>query len=177
MPVAALHNLGTQSQYMSHDRPSAPAGYYWHPVPEMKTSLLVPDGWSVRSAHDERVASYYFARGSLEVPTERRVALSVLAITQSSHEHDASEYAMEFLASVCQGRELVNIFDEQQMSLFIGNGCFARDEGTVLYMLMIANPKTDSLYQFLFSAPDAEWDGAWPVGEKMIGSVVLDPAL
>lgn len=89
---------------------------------------------------------------------------------------NASEYALQFLANVCHGGELLNVLDEQ-MSLFVGSGCFTRDEGTVLYTLVIANPKTNSLYQFLFSAPESEWNDTWPVGEKMIGSVVLEPAL
>lgn len=87
----------------------------------------------------------------------------------------AVEYVWEFLAAVCIDGVLLNILDPA-MGFLVGHGCFHEDseEGSKLYILMVANPATNTLYQFIFSAPVSDWAAAWPIGETIIRSAVLD---
>jgi len=43
-----------------------------------------------------------------------------------------------------------------------------------MHTMMIANPKTNTLYLFMFEAPKSEWDNAWQTGEQMVQFILLD---
>ena len=43
-----------------------------------------------------------------------------------------------------------------------------------IHQLMVANPKTNTLYLFIFESPTQEWAAAWRLGEKMINMLGID---
>lgn len=59
-----------------------------------------------------------------------------------------------------------------------GYGCrFKTQTGSgtsIVHTLMVANPKTGTLYLFSFEAPAVSWTDAWNKGEKMMESLAVD---
>jgi len=39
---------------------------------------------------------------------------------------------------------------------------------------MVANPKTNTLYLFIFESPETNWDSAWKIGKQILDSLVID---
>jgi len=60
------------------------------------------------------------------------------------------------------------------MPPFAGRGCLVEDETTRMHTLMVANPKTNTLYLFVFEAPKGQWSEAWPIGEEILRLMLLD---
>ncbi len=40
--------------------------------------------------------------------------------------------------------------------------------------LTVANPKTNTLYMFIFESPESEWDAAWKTGKQIMDTVAID---
>lgn len=57
-------------------------------------------------------------------------------------------------------------------------GCEFNDtdaSGTIrMHTLTIANPKTNTLYLFIFESPAANWDAAWKIGEQIMNVLAID---
>ena len=53
-------------------------------------------------------------------------------------------------------------------------GCLTRDTDAVVQTLMVANPKTNTLYLLIFESPEASWDSAWKIGKQILDSRVVD---
>jgi hypothetical protein len=57
-------------------------------------------------------------------------------------------------------------------------GCRTKDtdaSGTVVMeTVTVVNPKTNTLYLFIFESPESEWDTAWKTGEKILDMLALD---
>ena len=45
---------------------------------------------------------------------------------------------------------------------------------TVVQALMVANPKTNTLYLFIFESPEANWDSDWKIDKQILDSLVID---
>lgn len=44
-------------------------------------------------------------------------------------------------------------------------------------MLMVANPKTNTVYWVVFESPEPDWDVAWKTGETIVNSLVLNEGI
>lgn len=57
-------------------------------------------------------------------------------------------------------------------------GCELKDtdaSGTiVMHALTVANPKTNTLYLFIFESPVTSWDAAWKVGQQIMDTLAID---
>jgi hypothetical protein len=57
-------------------------------------------------------------------------------------------------------------------------GCLSKDtdaSGTaVSQTLAVANPKTNTLYLFIFESPEPSWDAAWKIGKQIMDTIAID---
>jgi hypothetical protein len=57
-------------------------------------------------------------------------------------------------------------------------GCLTRDTDprgtTIVQTLMVANPKTNTLYLLIFESLEANWDSAWKIGKQIVDSLAID---
>jgi hypothetical protein len=57
-------------------------------------------------------------------------------------------------------------------------GCLVKDTDasgtTVGHYLAVANPKTNTMYLFIFESPESERDGAWKTGKTIMDKLALD---
>jgi hypothetical protein len=43
-----------------------------------------------------------------------------------------------------------------------------------VHNLTVANPKTNTLYLFIFESPVSEWDNAWKLGKQIMDDLAID---
>jgi hypothetical protein len=86
---------------------------------------------------------------------------------------DAAEVARGALAQMIDGKTRHDCGDVD-MKQFVGGGCLVEDATTTMRCLTLANPKTNTLYVFIFEAPTGEWAEADPVGREILGRMMLD---
>ena len=57
-------------------------------------------------------------------------------------------------------------------------GCLFKDTDssgtTTSQALMVANPKTNTLYLFIFESPESDWDSAWKIGKQVMDALAID---
>ena len=44
----------------------------------------------------------------------------------------------------------------------------------VMQALTVANPKTNTLYLFVFESPESEWEDAWKTGKQIMDMLAID---
>jgi hypothetical protein len=154
------------------DLPKPPAGFHWQRADEVKAAFLVPDTWHFKRESQSTTFAYFATREDISKEGSFRTGLSV-NVTPHLQGRDAAEYAKGFIAAFQVGKKTRKVWDPSK-GPFVGAACVVEDEQAVMYAMMIANPKTNTLYLFMFEAPKAEWDSAWQIGEQMTRFLLLD---
>jgi len=149
-----------------------PAGFHWEHVAEVKAAFLVPNGWHFKREKNANTLAYFATREDIEKTGHFDVGLTV-NVMPHLESRDASAYAQEFIAGFPKGKTLLKSWDASTPP-FVGKGCLVRDEHSTMHTLMVANPKTNTLYFFMFEAPNKEWEMAWKSGEQMVKLIMLD---
>ncbi len=44
----------------------------------------------------------------------------------------------------------------------------------VMQELAVANPKTNTLYLFIFESPESDWNAAWKIGKQIMDNLAID---
>jgi hypothetical protein len=154
------------------DLPHAPKGFHWERAAEIKAAFLSSDGWFFRREKKESTYAYFVTRENIAEAGEFRVGLSVNDMPHLQGKH-AVEYARQFIAAYPRGKKLLKTWDAS-MDPFQGGGCLVEDETTTMHTLIVGNPKTNTLYLFIFEAPTSEWPDAWRSGQKMMRLLRID---
>jgi hypothetical protein len=154
------------------DLPTTPDGFHWERAPEVKAAFLVPDSWHFTREKHEATFAYFATREDINRVGEFKVGLTV-NIMPRLKDRDSVAYAKQFIGEFPTGKKLLRTWDAS-MGPFVGRGCLVNDGVAVMNTLMIANPKTNTLYFFMFEAPTAEWETEWKLGEQMVRLILLD---
>lgn len=165
-----LANISLRAQPLA--LPPTPDGYHWERVAEVKASFLVPNNWHFKREKHDTTFAYFATREDIDKAGQFLVGLTVNVMPHLKG-RDAAQYAKEFVAEFPKGKKLLKSWDAS-MGPFVGGGCLVEDETTIMHTLMIANPKTNTLYLFIFEAPKEEWDAAWRTGQEMVRLMLLD---
>jgi hypothetical protein len=160
------------------ERPQPPAGYSWQEVPEAKAALLKPDGWHYRLdvKQDGMLAS--ITQEDVEKEGRFRTGL-VVNIFPKSKPGNAVEYASAFITKIAEA-DNQKVFANKIGPLETFSCRVHRksaDESFITANLMVANPKTGTVYLFIFRAPEAGWKDAWVKGELMMNKLAIDDEL
>lgn len=152
--------------------PAAPSGFEWRRVPEVKAAFLMPKSWHFKREKDNSTYAYFATREDIDRTGQFAVGLTV-NVTPHLENRDASAYVRQFIAEFPKGKKLRKAWDAS-IGSFVGGGCIVEDDVAVMSVLMVANPKTNTLYFFMFEAPTAEWESQWKTGEAMLRTIYLD---
>lgn len=87
--------------------------------------------------------------------------------------YDAVAYMNAFMQKLPEGKTIRERWDVSRGPL-VGKGLLFEDDQAVMHELALANPKTNTLYLFMFEAPLSEWDDAWQLGKKIMDTLVID---
>jgi hypothetical protein len=167
--IAAFLSLASAAQ--AQELPPQ-KGYHWERIPEVKAAFLVPDGWFFKREKKSETFGYFISREEIKDSGEFEVGLTI-NVMQHLRSIKAPDYAKAFLDKFSVGKTELKRWNANQ-GPFTAYGSLVRDGTTQMHTLMIANPKTNTLYFVMFEAPEREWDKAWSIGEHIVKLLYLD---
>ena len=151
------------------------------PLPVVKASMQIPEGWHVKEDDEEGVIVYQITReqiteggGTYSVG----LTLSVTPDVPGRAQMSPSKYAAELLAfSVDDG----GVVKESRSEPFHTLRTEYSVEGEAGHLRIVdvatANDTTGTLYFFAWQAPDTEAEALSDLREKVIASLKFDPSL
>jgi hypothetical protein len=152
------------------DLPNPPAGFTWQQIPELKAAFLKPNGWFFRQEEQKGTIAYFITKENIEQGSDFSTGLTVnvfRGLKESAVEHGRA--LIEQIAAKTNGEKWA-----KTVGPFQEFGCNAQDSESVLRYLTVANPKTNTLYFFIFESPVADWDTAWKLGKQIMDNLAID---
>lgn len=156
------------------DLPAPPPGFTWQEITELKAAFLRPDGWFFKREENKGTLAYFITKENIENNGEFQTGLTV------------NVFRLEKDTAVEKGRNFIDQLAakkhgekwSKEIGPFKEFGCLTRDTDpsgtTVVQTLMVANPKTNTLYLLIFESPESTWDSAWKIGKQIMDSLALD---
>lgn len=170
--LSALLFTGMTAFAQPVELPRPPKGFHWERATEIKGAFLTPDGWFFRREKKQDTYAYFVTRENIARGDGFLVGLTVNVMPHIQGKN-AVEYARQFIAAFPQGKKLHKSWDASMASLG-GNGCLVEDETTTMHTIMVGNPRTNTLYLFIFEAPTNEWPEAWRSGQEIMRLLRID---
>lgn len=137
--------------------PSAPAGYRWQHVEDLKAALLVPKHWTLTRVLEREYRM-------VPMKGDAKTALTINLTRDFGKEFRARDYARSVIALRTQRHLTLDTFDVDRPP-FRGFGAVflltPDTDPTVRRLFMLANTQTNALYVFTLEAPEARWDAVW----------------
>ena len=159
------------------DLPKPPQGFTWQEIPELKAAFLKPDGWFFKQESEKGTLAFFITKEELKGSGqfETGLTVNVFRLKQDSAVERGKDL-IEKMASEHHAKQW-----EQSVGTFKEFGCLIKDtdsSGTiVLHSLTIANPKTNTLYLFMFESPESKWDAEWKLGKQIMDSLAIDDGM
>jgi|SRR5580704_4412840 hypothetical protein len=159
------------------DLPAPPPGFTWQDTPELKAAILRPKGWFFKREEVKGTLAYFITRESIENGGEFQTGLTVNVFR---HKKDSAvETAKYYIDQLAAKKHAEKWFKE--VGPFKEFGCLTRDtdsSGTsVSQTLTVANPKTNTMYIFIFESTESDWDSAWKVGKQIMDALAIDDGI
>jgi hypothetical protein len=151
-----------------------PPGFTWQEIPELKAAFLKPNGWFFKKEVQNGTFAYFITKENIDTNGEFQTGLTV------------NVFLFKKDSAVNHGKALIDSMASQHhvetfsraFGPFKEVGCEFNDtdaSGTTrMHALTIANPKTNSLYLFIFESPASGWDAAWKIGEQIMDTLAID---
>jgi hypothetical protein len=168
--LTALASLGLMVPLLAADLPRPPPGFTWQQISELKAALLKPDGRFFKHEEQKGTLVYFITKESIVQGGDFSTGLTVnvfRGLKEPAVEHGRA--LIEQIASQTHGDKWARTFGPfQEFS------CNARDSESVMRYLAVANPKTNTLYLFIFESPVSDWDSAWKLGKEIMDNLAID---
>ena len=156
------------------DLPKAPTGFSWQEIPELKAALLKPDGWFFKQEENKGTRAYFITKEDIDRQGQFQTGLTVNVF--HFKQDSAVDHAQALIAQMAEEHHVSS--QSRRAGPFQEFACDLKDtdaSGTiVMHALTVANPKTNTMYLFIFESPADSWDAAWKVGEQIMNSLALD---
>jgi hypothetical protein len=159
---------------LSMELPKAPSGFTWQDIPELKAAFLKPEGWFFKQEVDKGTLAYFITKEDITKTGQFDTGLTVNVFRLKQDSAVQRGKAMiDKMASDNHGKTWT-----QSVGAFQEFGCLIKQtdaSGTiVMHALTVANPKTNTLYLFLFESPESGWDAAWKIGKPIMDTLAID---
>jgi hypothetical protein len=159
------------------DLPNAPSGSTWQEVPELKAAFLKPDGWFFKQESSKGTTAYFITQEDLAKNGEFATGLTINVFhLKESSAVERGKAMIDQMASQHHVKTQTRAFGP-----FKEFGCELKDtdaSGTIeMHALTVANPKTNTLYLFIFESPVATWDAAWKLGQQIMDMLAIDDGI
>jgi len=158
------------------DRVSAPEGFTWQEIPELKMAFLKPADWFFKRNDLHGHPAFYISKENIDSEGQFRAGFSVIVYFKKKPAVEYAKKQVDRFAKKDHGDRW-----EREVGSFKEFGFQAthmyRDGAGKARMLMVANPKTNTVYWVVFESPEPDWDVAWKTGETIVNSLVLDEGI
>jgi len=156
------------------DLPPAPPGFTWQEIPRLKAAFLRPNGWFFKREERKDTLAYFITKENIEKNGQFQTGLTI------------NVFRLEKDSAVERGKSLIDQLAADKhgekwardAGPFKEFGCLAKDTDasgtTEIYTLAIANPRTNTLYLFIFESPESSWDAAWKIGKQIMDTLAMD---
>ncbi|MDE2485102.1 MAG: hypothetical protein KGL32_07630, partial [candidate division NC10 bacterium] len=139
--------------------PKPPNDFSWKEIIEIKAAFLVPDRWHFKREAKDNTLAFFITQQDID--KEGRFDTGVtINVFRKAKPGTAVEYAKSFIARIATDKKAGDIW-ARQFGPFQSFGCRFKGANSphipIIHMLMVANPKTGTLYLFIFEAPEATW--------------------
>lgn len=156
------------------DLPKAPSGFTWQEVPELKAAFLKPEGWYFKQESSKGTLAYFITKEDLAKTGRFDTGLTINVF------HLKKDAAVDHAKALID--QMATQHNVKTWSRVVGPfqefGCDMKDTdatGTIMmHALTVANPKTNTLYLFIFESPVATWDAAWKLGQQIMDTLAID---
>ena len=150
------------------------------PLPEVKASIQLPEGWTSSTESDEGVFVYHLGKGGhAGEPDPLAITLSVTTKVPERTTQTPSQYASA-LIDMSQDEGPNSAIQKGQLDglqSLRSEYHFESDKGKMRAVnIAVPNDKTGTLYFFAWQAPMDEPAEAEAIREKVVASVKFDPA-
>ena len=156
-----------------------PAGFSWHREDDAATSVLVPDGWFVRSENRNQVAALFVTQEAIRAGGEFRTGLSLNYFPGFSQRYGLkpTEQGLLMTAQLCQRPDNQILLSTSQSSP-AGVGSIVRfrtasPDPRIVHQLCVADDSGDTFRWIAFESPESTWSDAWKFGEPMLKQLFL----
>ena len=159
----------------AQDVPAPPPGFTWQKAPELKAAFLRPAGWFFKREEEKGTLAYFITKEDIAKNGQFQTGLTV------------NVFHLKQDSAVARAKDLIDQLATEKKSSekwardfgpFKEFGCRFEDtdpSGTIVAQnLTIANPKTNTMYFFVFESPKSEWDGAWKIGKVIMDNLAID---
>ena len=174
MPLVATLFLWTQALF-AMDLPTAPPGYAWQEIPEIKAAFLKPTGWHFKRESKKGTLAYFITKEDIDKVGRFDTGLTINVIREMKG-RSAVEYAKSFVDRLTRDKRGEQWTRTSAPLVQFGCRYKASDaRGTAkILTLMVANQKTNTLYLFIFESPESDLDSASQTGEKIMDMLAID---
>ena len=158
-------------------------GFTWWKIPTLKGAMLVPDGWHTKEQAKGATDGFYISKSEITVnePTfQIGLTLNVFKRFKAAKGKDPLVWAKEYRETLRQKGKVLDSWDKDMgpfKSLGIRVKVKDQEGSLIMHHLFVVNPKTGTLYFYLFEAPEGEWAVAWKSGEKMMKLLLIDDTI
>ncbi len=164
----------------AQELPTAPEGFSWERLPELKSALLKPKSWHVRREERGTTVGYFISKEPITEHGGFTTGLTFQCIRKVDRAIGvpASAYIAQFADAAAEKRK----FDERR-SFRMGPfdavrfryiSAPANEASVTIVNLLIANDKTGTVFVVIFEAPTETWVSDYKVGEVILKKMLLD---
>ncbi|MFZ4597753.1 MAG: hypothetical protein ACOYNN_03835 [Terrimicrobiaceae bacterium] len=148
-----------------------------HPLPDVKASLQIPEGWTSTTESEDGVYVYHFSKGSADASTS--ITLSVTTKVPDRTGQTPGEYAAALIDMSKDEGVTSNVLtgDFKGLKSLRSEYDFESDAGKMRAVnIALSNDKSGTLYFFAWQSPLNESAEFEAIREKILSSAQFDPS-
>jgi len=174
LPLVTVLLLWTQILF-AMDLPTAPDGYSWQEIPEIKAAFLKPTGWHFKRESKKGTLAYFITKEDIDKVGRFDTGLTINVIREMKG-RSAVEYAKSFIDRLTSDKRGEQWTRTSAPLVQFGCRYKAADARGMakVHTLMVANQKTNTLYLFIFESPESEVDSTGKTGERIMDMLAID---
>jgi hypothetical protein len=173
--LVALATLIVQTS-SAIDVPAPPLGFTWQEVPELKAAFLKPNGWFFKREEGKGTLAFLITKENIEHGGEFQTGLTINVFRLKKD--PAVERGKKLIGDMATAHHAESEKWARKVGPFQEFGCLVKitdATGSIeMQALTLANPKTNTLYLFMFESPDSDWNAAWTTGKQIMDTLVVD---
>jgi len=155
-------------------------GFTWWKIPALKGAILVPNNWHKKELSKGETLGYFVTKTKITDANKKfdvGLTLNVFKNFKKTKGKDPLVWAKQYRKAASDRGKVIDSWDKN-MGPFKSIGFqveLVRDgKALMTHQLFIVNPKTGTLYFYLFEAPKADWEKAWKLGDDMLKLLMID---